>query len=537
MGARTEDSRLDAGRLESLLESARILGSSLDLREQLNHLLRTVMGRLLVTRALVALRDGDGWRVAAARGVRGVAEGDPVTEQQLEELGLPLRIRIGEGAREVGVLATPMPWRPGWENDAGEREFLEALGALASATIENALAHEEIVEANRELAEKIHELNTLVDLAQAFSASIDPEEIGRLLMLTLSGRWTVRQHALLTWAPGQAPLRLLRNVTPEQAERWRQSAPQDKQPVRDGEFLLLPVRSGEATVGVAVLGPPASGEGYSREDEEFCAALVAQASVALDNAWRIQDTLYRRQMERELELASAIQRDLFPKELPQVAGLELAAANRQARLVGGDYYDVMGGAETPLVCVADVAGKGLPAALLMATIQATLRALLEFPLGLRELVNRANRLLCGSMPGNRYATLMLARCNARTGECEYVNAAQCQAIVLRHTGEMELLEATGLPVGMFPGVEYESRLLHLAPGDVLLIYSDGVTDAQAPGGEEFGLDRLMRCVGGLTGETAQRICERVLEEVSRFVEETPQYDDITVMVVRRTAGA
>jgi sigma-B regulation protein RsbU (phosphoserine phosphatase) len=79
--------------------------------------------------------------------------------------------------------------------------------------------------------------------------------------------------------------------------------------------------------------------------------------------------------------------------------------------------------------------------------------------------------------------------------------------------------------------------LHLAPGDVLLIYSDGVTDAQAPGGEEFGLDRLMRCVGGLTGETAQRICERVLEEVSRFVEETPQYDDITVMVVRRTAGA
>lgn len=531
--AKTEDSRLDAGRLESLLESARILGSSLDLREQLNHLMRTVMGRLLVTRALIALRDGEGWRVAAARGVRGVSEGDPVTEERLEELGLPLRIRLGEGAREVGVLAAPAPRRPGWEEDAGEREFLEALGSLASATIENALAHEEIVAANRALAQKIQELNTLVELAQAFSSSIDPEEIGRLLMLTLSGQWTVRQHALLAWPAGQTALRLLRNVSAEQAERWRQAAPQDGRTARDGEFLLLPLRSGEATVGVAVLGPPATGGGYRQEDEEFCAALVAQAAVALDNAWRIQDTLYRRQMERELELASAIQRDLFPKELPAAPGLELAAANRQARLVGGDYYDVLGGAEAPLLCVADVAGKGLSAALLMATIQATLRALLEFPLELVELADRANRLLCGSMPGNRYATLMLARYDASGGEFEYVNAAQCQAIVQRRTGQVELLDATGLPVGMFPDVKYESRQLRLEEGDVLVIYSDGVTDAQAPGGEEFGLERLCRCVAGLAGETAQRICDGVLEAVSRFVEETPQYDDITVMVARR----
>lgn len=536
MEARTEDPRLDTGRLESLLESARILGSSLDLREQLNHLLRTVMGRLLVTRAVVALRDGQGWRVAAARGVRGMSEGDPVTEGQLEELGLPLRIRLGEGAREVGVLATAAPGRPGWEDDAGEREFLSALGSLASATIENALAHEEIVGTNRALARKIQELNTLVELAQAFSSSIDPEEIARLLMLTLSGQWTVRQHAFLAWPAGQSALRLLRNVSEEQAEQWRRAAPQDGSPVRDSGFLLLPLRSGDATVGVVVLGPPAAGGGYSKEDVEFSAALVAQAAVALDNAWRIQDTLYRRQMERELELASAIQRDLFPKKLPAAQGLELAAANRQARLVGGDYYDVLGSEQAPLLCVADVAGKGLSASLLMATIQATLRALLEFPLDLVELVNRANRLFCGSMPGNRYATLMLARYETSSGEIEYVNAAQCLAIVRRRTGETELLEATGLPIGMFPSVAYESRRLSLAPGDVLVIYSDGVTDAQAPGGEEFGLERLCACVNELAGESAQRICDGVLEAVSRFVEETPQYDDITVMVARRAGG-
>lgn len=532
-----EDTRLDASRLESLLESARILGSSLNLHEQLSHLMRTVMGRLLVTRALIALKDGEGWKAAAARGLAGIREGDAVTPEELARAGLTLRIPIGEGAREAGFLAVPPPRRPGWLEDAGEREFLEALLSLASATIENALAHEEIVEANRRLAQKIHELNTLVDLARAFSSSIDPEEIARLLMLTLSGRWTVRQHALLAWPAGQLPLELLRNVSPEQARRIRKAAPQNGEPAREEGFLLLPLRSGEVTAGVVALGPPGMARDYSPEDVEFCAALAAQASVALDNAWRFQDTLYRRQMERELELASAIQRDLFPRELPRVPGLELAAANRQARLVGGDYYDVLGGSDRPLLVVADVAGKGISASLLMATIQATLRALLVFPQSLTELVNRANRLLCGSMPGNRYATLMLAHCDAASGECEYVNAAQCQAIVARAAGGLEVLDATGLPVGMFPQVEYESRRMTLAPGDALVIYSDGVTDAQAPNGEEFGLDRLRELAARLRGSTAREICDGVMEAVQQFVEETPQYDDITVMVARRAPDA
>ena len=533
MDSRTRDLRLDSSRLESLLESARILGSSLDLEEQLNHLMRTVMGRLLVTRALVALRDGDGWRAAAVRGLREIREGDPVDPAQLEGLGLTLRIPIGEGAREAGFLALPTPRRPGWDSDSSEREFLDALLSLASATIENALAHEEIVAANRELAQKIHELNTLVELARAFSSTIDPEEIARLLMLTLSGRWTVRRHALLAWPPGREPLKAARNVGDEELERWRAMAGGAAEPLRDGEFLLVPLRSGDATIGVVALGAPATGHGYTPEDVEFCTALVAQASVALDNAWRFQDTLYRRQMERELELASAIQQDLFPKTMPAVPGLELAAANRQARLVGGDYYDVLGEPERPLLIVADVAGKGISASLLMATIQATLRTLLAFPLELTDLVTRANGLLCGSMPGNRYATLFMARYEAATGALEYVNAAQCQAIWLQGGGRTELLEATGLPVGMFPGVKYESRSLQLKPGDVLVIYSDGVTDARSPAEEEFGLERLVACVRRLGGGTAQEICGGLLEEVSRFVEETPQYDDITVMVVRR----
>lgn len=535
--ARTRDLRLDASRLESLLESARILGSSLDLHEQLNHLMRTVMGRLLVTRALIALRDGEGWRAAAVRGFKEISEDDPVEPERLAALGLTLQIPIGEGARQAGFLALPPPRRPGWPDDQSEREFLEALLSLASATIENALAHEEIVEANRELAQKIHELNTLVELARAFSATIDPEEVARILMLTLSGRWTVRRHALVAWPPGQPPLKLARNVSDPDLERWRALAEGAAEPLRDGEFLLVPLRSGETTVGVVALGPPATGNEYTAEDVEFCSALVAQASVALDNAWRFQDTLYRRQMERELELASAIQRDLFPKQLPEVPGLELAAANRQARLVGGDYYDVLGDPQRPLLCVADVAGKGISASLLMATIQATLRALLVFPLELTELVNRANALLCGSMPGNRYATLFTARYDARSGTLEYVNAAQCQAILARAGGRVELLDATGLPIGMFPGIQYESQPLALGPGDVLVVYSDGVTDAQAPGGEEFGLERLLDCVRRLAGRTAQEICDGVLEAVSRFVEETPQYDDITVMVVRRVSAS
>jgi len=157
-----------------------------------------------------------------------------------------------------------------------------------------------------------------------------------------------------------------------------------------------------------VLGPRALNLPYGEADLDFAQGLMAQAAVAFENAWHFRDTLYRQQIEQELSLAASIQKDLFPKSLPDLASTFMAARNRQARQVGGDYYDVLyAGPEVSLLCVADISGKGVAASLLMANLQATLRALLSAGPPITELASKTSDLLYASTPASKYATAFL----------------------------------------------------------------------------------------------------------------------------------
>lgn len=533
MEPRGVDMRLDGSRLESLLESAKLLSSSLELEDQLRHLMRTVMGRLLATKGLIALEEAGGPRVAIARGLGGVKAGDLFDATAAERLGLALVNRLGEAEAPLGYIAISKPMRPDWATDQEERDFLSALLSLAGASIANARAHAEVIRGNRALDQKIQELRALIDLVRAVSATIEPEEVAQLLMLTISGRWAVRRHALATWKAGQGEMERLRGVEAAEVERWKGVLGEAEQPVRDGEYVLFPIRSGETTSGLVALGPRATKLAYTDNDVEFCSALVAQASVALDNAWHFRDTLYRQQLEKELTLAASIQRDLFPKVMPVLEKTDLAARNRQARQVGGDYYDVLAEGEAQMLCVADISGKGISASLLMANIQATLRALLASYTTLPELAARTNDLLYASTPGNKYATAILVRYEPESGACEYVNGGHSDGIVLRADGTVEMLTTTGMPIGLFPKREYESKAFTLGSGDVMLLYSDGVTDACTSSHEEFGVERTVEALRRTAHLPAEEIEDRLIETIDEFVAGAPQFDDITVMVVKR----
>ncbi|MBI4891488.1 MAG: PP2C family protein-serine/threonine phosphatase [Acidobacteria bacterium] len=527
------DTRLDASRLESLLESAKLLSSSLELEDQLRHLMRTVMGRLLATRGLIALAEGGGFKIAIARGLSGVKAGDEFDPSKAAQLNLALVRPLGEGETPVGYIAAGQPMRPDWATDDAEKEFLEALLSLAEVSIANARAHGEVISTNRALDQKVQELRALIDLVRGVSATIDAEEVAQLLMLTISGRWVVRRHGLVTWKAGQPEIERLKGVEAARVQEWKEALGESAAPVRTSEFVLFPIRSGEQTNGLVALGERLTKLPYTDGDLEFCSGLVAQASVALDNAWHFRDTLYRQQLEKELTLAASIQQDLFPKSLPKIAGADLAARNRQARQVGGDYYDVIGSDGAQFLCVADVAGKGIYASLLMANLQATLRALIYSYTSLPELAARTNDLLWASTPGNKYATAIVVRYDAATGACEYVNGGHSDGIVLRAGGEVEMLGTTGLPVGLFPKREYESKRFELGHGDVLMLYSDGVTDACTVEEEEFGVERTVEVLRAHAGKPAKEIEEKVFESIDEFVAGAPQFDDITVMVLKR----
>jgi sigma-B regulation protein RsbU (phosphoserine phosphatase) len=244
-------------------------------------------------------------------------------------------------------------------------------------------------------------------------------------------------------------------------------------------------------------------------------------------------------MKRDLEIAREIQRWLVPEQPPQVEGAEIAFATRPANTVAGDYYDAFFRTAPPgqppklLLAVADVAGKSVPAALLMATLQASLQALAAANTSLLELVSGLNNYACAhSLGGMRFTTGFFAELAPAARTLSFVNAGHNAPILRRATGSVERLEAGGLPLGIEGGASYTSTSVTLAPGDVLVIFTDGLVEAFNDGGEEFGEARLLEALADAPLGSAREIQLHLLLRVDSFVGSTRQHDDITCLVMK-----
>jgi len=246
-------------------------------------------------------------------------------------------------------------------------------------------------------------------------------------------------------------------------------------------------------------------------------------------------------MKRDLEIAREIQRWLVPSKPPDVPGAEIAFATRPANTVAGDYYDVLrhpaNGEERWLIVVADVAGKSIPAALLMATFQASLHALLTAMPRLSDLIAGLNRYACDhSQDGRRFTTALFAEYEPSSRRLTYINAGHNAAILRRASGSFEFLASTGLPLGIPApaGVvsTYAETTLQLAPGDTLVVFTDGLVEAINAQGLEYGEERLVDALRTSGQESATTLLDRLLADVGLFVGETHQQDDITCLVFR-----
>jgi serine phosphatase RsbU (regulator of sigma subunit) len=239
-------------------------------------------------------------------------------------------------------------------------------------------------------------------------------------------------------------------------------------------------------------------------------------------------------MKRDLEIAREIQSWLMPSEAPNVPGVDMAFATRPANTVAGDYYDAFFRPNGRLlVVVADVAGKSVPAALLTATLQASLRTLAAMPGSLAELVSQVNRYACAqSLHGQRFTTAFLAELEPATGTLTYVNAGHNWPVLRRAPGPVERLEAGGLPLGINAALLYQSGATTLAPGDLLLVFTDGLVEAEDPAGQEYGEARLLPVVQSVHDAGAADALRRLMASVDAFVGPTRQHDDITCLLLR-----
>jgi sigma-B regulation protein RsbU (phosphoserine phosphatase) len=241
-------------------------------------------------------------------------------------------------------------------------------------------------------------------------------------------------------------------------------------------------------------------------------------------------------MKRDLEIAREIQRWLVPEKPPEVAGLDIAFATRPANTVAGDYYDAFfrdAERRKLLLVVADVAGKSVPAALLMATFQASLHSSAHDPGTLGELVERLNRFAClRSLNGLRFTTAFLAEIDVESRTMTYVNAGHNAPILRRVAGDVERLEKGGVPFGIDAESRYEVGTARMERHDLLLLFTDGLTEAFDKSGDEYGEDRLLYMLQTVPGESASEVIRHTIENVDSFVGYTRQHDDMTFLAAR-----
>lgn len=332
-------------------------------------------------------------------------------------------------------------------------------------------------------------------------------------------------------------------------DAWYLMADEEERRVLDtlDTELLLPLSGTQKLMGIMALGPKLSEAAYSKSDLRLLQTLATQTGLALEVSELAhslaKEAAQRERVNREIEIAREVQERLFPQAMPAVPGGSVAGACRPAQGVGGDYYDVIPLEDGRLgIAIGDVSGKGISAALLMASLRASLRGVaLDNPRDFARLMDKVNRLVYEASADNRYATFFFGAYDAGTGVLECVNAGHNAPVVLRGNGDGQLrvlrLEADGPVVGLLPFAPYSEQSLKLEPGDLLVAYTDGISEAMTHEEEEWGEERMIACAAQVKDKPAKEVLTHVFAGADTFTAGAPQHDDMTLLVLKLDVGA
>jgi len=302
-------------------------------------------------------------------------------------------------------------------------------------------------------------------------------------------------------------------------------------------ILCVPLQIKQTTLGVIYVDNHLQAGIFSRDDLDLLVSIAASAAIAIENARLYQVAVEKGRLERELQVAREVQRSLLPQQTPSLPGFEIGAWWLPAREVSGDYYDYLKtDAEHLAVVIADVSDKGMPAALLMALTRSTVRACLSGPTGLAERIANANRLLAADAANGMFVTLFCAEMDSN-GELTYVNAGHNPPILVTAAEGLVELRRTGAALGLFEDAAYTQRQVSLAPGDFIVFYTDGATDAMNAEGAEFGKERLFTLIHDQRRAAAPALAAALAAALQEFTGDAPAADDITLVIVRRTPAS
>jgi sigma-B regulation protein RsbU (phosphoserine phosphatase) len=563
--------------LSSLFEFSQLINSSLELEKVLNNIMLIPMGRMMISRGLVLLKQQNRYQVIKSKGLPESVNKISLDEADIPKISTPfiflenetevpdsplieiarkfkfaLIIPLVNNSQPLGFIFFGSKLN---NTKFGNEEinFLKLMANLSSTAIGNALQLQEIKQINRQLDEKIQELRTLFDIARGLSATLDANQILRLLVYAIMGQMVVTKYAVIFAKDNRLYLKEFRNLNPDLLEgtfdELTKLTPPDtalaisnlsdtllsKKLAQCGVRIVVPMQHQENFIGYLLLGEKISQQDYTETDLEFLTTLVNQAVTSLENARLFKETLEKQRMEEELNVARNIQKKLLPKTFPSIGSYEIYGVNHSSKQVGGDYFDIISlDNERIALAIGDVSGKGVPASLLMANLQAALRVLIKINIPLNEVVSRLNHLIYENTETDKFITFFVAILNINTHELEYVNAGHNNPVLRKSNDELIFLDKGGLILGVLPDYTYEVGYAKLQPGDILLTYTDGVNEAINEKNDEWGEAALYDLLRQFNkNEPIQKLIDQILSAIDQFAGSIPQADDVTMLGIKR----
>jgi len=562
-------SRLD---LKTVLEASRVLIEAKDVQFVLENLVRISMGKLLVSRAAILLLEENrsDYSVKAAKGSTELKQLKTVslnidTEnldhphlylEELEEQASSLQKHFPGGVlfnlrtstRHLGFLVISQKFTKS-DFTEQELEFVESLCIISSTAVANSRIIDQLNETNRKLDQRIHELNTLFDLSKEFNLLSNRDKISRIFKFALMGQLLIRSFFLIYRTGNGIELLTSSNFSTSDSESLNKIFKISKEIALVDEELreqipalrssgissLISISVQGRKIAVIGVGQRANEKSLTESDYNFLKSLANLAVNSIQRTFLLEERIEKERMEEELLLAKSIQNRLLPDPIPDVKGLDLSAITVSSYQVGGDYFDV---AETPdgnhIFAIADVTGKGFPAALLMANLQSMLHILLPFDITLTLATERINNLIHQNTPADKFITFFWGKYHHETRILKYVNAGHNPPLLLKHDSDdfIELSEGGLLLGAMESMMPYESRDITLEPGDIVVCFTDGVNEAQSGEmTEEFGMERFKNVILTSRNARAAEISDKIISAVKEFAG-GHQFDDVTLMVFK-----
>ncbi|MGB5530826.1 MAG: PP2C family protein-serine/threonine phosphatase, partial [Ignavibacteriaceae bacterium] len=521
--------------------------------------LLTCLGKFLATRGLIALRENGKIVLKNSKGLGTeitsqfpelVATQECIDDQALisfmQDSNLKIVEKISSSDDCIGLvcLGEKLNKSDYTEDDV---EFLGTILNISATAVQNSMVINELKAVNRKLDSRVQRLSSLFELSKEFGLFLEPSKVIRLLVFSLLGQFLLKKFALVRFENEETEIldskfdseELISAINKYELQDSQDSIKNDRIQKNFPELsllgveLIVPMQLQGKTRGLIFLGERPFSKDYSESDLEFIYSIGNLAIISLENTRLFYEALEKQKMEEDLLIARDIQRNLLPQTLPDYNNYDIAALNVSSKQVGGDYYDVI-----PLdddkfyIAIADVSGKGVPASLMMANIQAFLQVICRQGIRIDEATGMINDLVTANTSEGRFITFFWGYINTKKNTLTYVNAGHNPPYIIRN-GKIIKLDKGGIILGvMRTVVPYIFEEVELKKDDVIILYTDGVSEAMNLKNEEYSEEKLQEIAENLVDKTAEEILNGIKEDVQIFTQGNVQSDDITMIVIK-----